>query len=182
MGYEVAGAFGVKLAHPDREVWALVGDGSFLMLHSELVTALQEGVRIHVVLFDNRGFQCIRGLQRSQGSAGFGNEMRRREPGARVAAGDYHLIDFAAYAEGLGCEVFRARSLEELDRAITASRAANRSTLIEVKVDRDSMTHGYESWWRVGVAEVSRNSDVDRASKAMQERTRSTTGEKRRTN
>ena len=170
MGYEVAGAFGAKLAHPDREVWALVGDGSFLMLHSELITALQEGIRIHVVLFDNRGFQCIRGLQQSQGSAGFGNELRRR-------TGEYHPIDFAAYAEALGAAVFRARSLAELDTAIAAARSSDRSTLIEVKVGRDSMTHGYESWWRVGVAEVSRSGDVTRAAAAMQEQTRKTAKE-----
>ena len=172
MGYEVAGAFGVKLADPGREVWALVGDGSFLMLHSELVTALQEGKRIHVVLFDNRGFQCIRGLQRSQGSRGFGNELRVREEGARVAEGEYHAIDFASYAESLGAKVFRARSLDELDAAVAAARNAPRATLIEVKVDRDSMSHGYESWWRVGVANVSRSEDVVRAGKAMNDRTR----------
>jgi 3D-(3,5/4)-trihydroxycyclohexane-1,2-dione acylhydrolase (decyclizing) len=174
MGYEVAGALGVKLAHPEREAWALVGDGSFLMLHSELVTALQEGIRIHVVLFDNRGFQCIRGLQQSQGSAGFGNELRTRRSGDRAVAGPYHAIDFAAYAEALGVAVFRARTLEELDAAIASARVASKSTLIEVKVDRDSMSHGYESWWRVGVAEVSRSSDVQRAGEAMRERTRKT--------
>ena len=172
MGYEVAGALGVKLAAPDRDVWALVGDGSFLMLHSELVTALQEGVPIHIVLFDNRGFQCIRGLQTSQGSAGFGNEMRTREPGSVVAAGPYHPIDFAAYAAALGAEVCQARTLTELDAAIAASRAAQRATLIEVKVDCNSMTHGYESWWRVGVAEVSRSEDVVKAGEEMRERTR----------
>jgi 3D-(3,5/4)-trihydroxycyclohexane-1,2-dione acylhydrolase (decyclizing) len=171
MGYEVAGAFGVKLADPEREVWALVGDGSFLMLHSELVSALQEGVRIHVVLFDNRGFQCIRGLQRSQGSAGFGNELRRREGDTRAPQGDYHHIDFAAYAAALGAEVFRAATLDELDAAIAAARKASRATLIEVKVERDSMTHGYESWWRVGVPEVSRNDAVAEAGKTMRERT-----------
>jgi 3D-(3,5/4)-trihydroxycyclohexane-1,2-dione acylhydrolase (decyclizing) len=174
MGYEVAGAFGARLAEPQREVWALVGDGSFLMLHSELVTALQEGVRIHIVLFDNRGFQCIRGLQESQGSAGFGNELRQREAGSRVAAGDYHRIDFASYAAALGAEVFRAASLRELDVAIAASRAAARASLIEVKVSRDSMTHGYESWWRVGVAEVSRSAKVMDAGAAMRERTKKT--------
>jgi len=172
MGYEVAGAFGVKLADPGAEVWALVGDGSFLMLHSELVTALQEGIRIHVVLFDNRGFQCIRGLQESQGSAGFGNESRRRESGARAAAGEYHAIDFASYAGALGAEVFRANSLAELEAAITAARSSSRATLIEVKAGRDSMTHGYESWWRVGVAEVSRNPRVTEAAAAMQDRVR----------
>ena len=171
MGYEVAGAFGVKLAHPEREAWALVGDGSFLMLHSELITALQEGIRIHVVLFDNRGFQCIRGLQQSQGSKGFGNELRRREAGTRAPGGEYHPIDFAGYAEALGVTVFRVRSLADLDAAIRAARTSSTSTLIEVKVDRDSMTHGYESWWRVGVAEVSRSEDVTRAREAMDERT-----------
>ena len=157
MGYEVAGAVGVKLAHPDREAWALAGDGSFLMLHSELVTALERGVRIHIVLFDNRGFQCIRGLQQSQGSAGFGNEL-------------HQPIDFAAYAAALGASVFRANDLAELDAAIDAARHSQIATLIEVKVDRNSMTHGYESWWRVGVADVSRSENVSRASEAMHER------------
>jgi 3D-(3,5/4)-trihydroxycyclohexane-1,2-dione acylhydrolase (decyclizing) len=164
MGYEVAGAFGAKLADPDREVWALVGDGSFVMLHSELVTALQEGVRIHIVLFDNRGFQCIRGLQCSQGSAGFGNELSQP-------------IAFAAYAGALGAEVFQVASLAALDVAIASARRASRATLIEVKVDRDSMTHGYESWWRVPVAEVSQSADVLRAGEAMRKRTQETGSE-----
>jgi 3D-(3,5/4)-trihydroxycyclohexane-1,2-dione acylhydrolase (decyclizing) len=171
MGYEVAGALGAKLAEPEREVWALVGDGSFLMLHSELVTALQEGIAIRIVLFDNRGFQCIRGLQQSQGSAGFGNELRRRESGARSAEGDAWPIDFAAYAGALGCATFRARTVEELDAALAAARASERAALIEVKVDRDSMTGGYDSWWRVGVPEVSRREDVEAAGRAMKEET-----------
>jgi 3D-(3,5/4)-trihydroxycyclohexane-1,2-dione acylhydrolase (decyclizing) len=169
MGYEVAGALGAKLAEPDREVWALVGDGSFLMLHSELVTALQEGVPIRVVLFDNRGFQCIRGLQRAHGSAGFGNEIRRRAPGARSAEAESLPIDFAAYAAALGAEVFRARTLDELDRALAAARKSDRAALVEVKVDRDSMSGGYDSWWRVGVPEVSERPAVREAGRAMRE-------------
>ncbi len=176
MGYEVAGALGAKLAEPEREVWALVGDGSFLMLHSELVTALQEGVKIRIVLFDNQGFQCIRGLQRSQGSAGFGNELRRRVPGARSPEGAVAPIDFAAYAAALGAATFRAGSIAELDGAIAAARSADRASLVEVKVDPESMTGGYESWWRVGVAEVSASRAVEEAARAMRERSEQARG------
>jgi 3D-(3,5/4)-trihydroxycyclohexane-1,2-dione acylhydrolase (decyclizing) len=171
MGYEVAGALGAKLAEPGREVWALVGDGSFLMLHSELVTALQERIPIRIVLFDNRGFQCIRGLQRAQGSAGFGNELRLREPGARSGEGEALAIDFAAYAGALGAAVFRAGTIAELDAALVAARAADRAALVEVKVDPESMTGGYASWWRVGVPEVSNRAEVRAAGRAMRERT-----------
>ena len=169
MGYEVAGAFGAKLAEPERDVWALVGDGSFLMLHSELLTALQEGVKIHVVLFDNQGFQCIRGLQRAHGSAGFGNELRRRVAGARSPEGEIAPVDFAAYAAALGAATFRAATLDELDAALAAARAADRACLVEVAVDPQSMSAGYESWWRVGVAEVSASPAVEEAGRAMRE-------------
>jgi 3D-(3,5/4)-trihydroxycyclohexane-1,2-dione acylhydrolase (decyclizing) len=171
MGYEVAGALGAKLAEPERDVWALVGDGSFLMLHSELLTALQERVKIHVVLFDNQGFQCIRGLQRAHGSAGFGNELRFRDPGARSPEGTVAPVDFAAYAAALGAASFRAGTIEELDRALVAARASDRACLIEVKVEPESMTGSYESWWRVGVAELSRSPAVERAGREMRERT-----------
>jgi 3D-(3,5/4)-trihydroxycyclohexane-1,2-dione acylhydrolase (decyclizing) len=172
MGYEIAGALGARLAEPQRPVVALVGDGSFLMLHSELVTALQEGVKIVVVLFDNSGFQCIRSLQRSQGSAGFGNELLRREGEERAASGAAHPIDFAALAAALGAAAFRAESLAGLDAALAAALASPKAALVEVEVDRDSMTGGYESWWRVGVAAVSESGAVRAAAAEMEQRRR----------
>lgn len=162
MGYEVSGAFGVKLAEPQHEVYALVGDGSYLMLHSELLTSIQEGKKINVILFDNHGFQCIHNLQRAHGSSGFGNEFRYRAASGELS-GDTLKIDFALYAESLGAKVFKAYSIEELKKAIHAARQETVSTLIELKVLPGTNTDGYDSWWRVDTAEVSRSEKVQQA-------------------
>lgn len=169
MGYEVAGALGVKLADPAREVHAIVGDGSFLMLHSELLTSVQEGKKINVVLLDNHGFQCIHNLQRAHGSGGFGNEFRYREGDTGRLSGDFVQVDFAAYAQSLGVKVFRARTLEELRAAMQAARESEVSTLIEVKVLPGTNTDGYESWWRVDTAEVSKSRAVKEAYEGNQQ-------------
>lgn len=163
MGYEVAGALGVKLADPAREVHAVVGDGSFLMLHSELLTSVQERRKINVILLDNHGFQCIHNLQRAHGSVGFGNEFRYREGETGRLSGDFVQVDFAAYAQSLGVKVFRASTLEELRTAMQAARQSEVSTLIEVKVLPGTNTDGYESWWRVDTAEVSKSGAVKEA-------------------
>ena len=160
MGYEVAGAFGVKLASPDSEVYAIVGDGSFLMLHSELLTSLQEGVKINVILLDNHGFQCIRGLQKSHGGAGLGNELRHRDSAGGGLTGDIVPVDFAGLARALGARTFFAENPAEFERALALAREETVSTLIHIRTLPDSMSGGYESWWRVGVAEVSRSPDV----------------------
>lgn len=163
MGYEVAGALGVKLAEPDREVYALVGDGSYLMLHSELLTSLQEGRRINVILFDNYGYQCIHNLQRAHGSNGFGNEFRYRDAASGRLSGEPMKVDFAKYAESLGAKAYKAETLDELRDAIRSARRETVSTLIEVKVIPGSNTDGYESWWRVDTAEVSVSDKVQQA-------------------
>lgn len=169
MGYEVSGAFGVKLAEPDREVHAIVGDGSFLMLHSELLTSLQEGRKINVVLLDNHGFQCIHNLQRGHGSAGFGNEFRYRAGHSGALNGDFMPIDFAGYASSLGVKVYKAATLKELEQAMQAAREQTESTLIEVKVLPGSNTDGYDSWWRVDTAEVSKSQQVQQSWKEESE-------------
>lgn len=166
MGYEVAGAFGVKLAEPDKEVYALVGDGSFLMLHSELITSIQEGKKINVILLDNYGYQCIHNLQRSHGSDGFGNEFRYRELSTGQLSGDRLNIDFAGYAQALGVKVFKAHTIEQLKSAIQAAKEETTSILIEVKVLPGSNTDGYESWWRVDTAEISSSDKVQQAFRA----------------
>ena len=176
MGYEIAGALGVKLADPGREVYALVGDGSYLMLHSELVTSLQEGVKIVAVLFDNHGYQCIRNLQRSCGSAGFGNEFRYRETATGRLTGSYLPIDFAAQARALGARGYSARSAGELRAALDQARADGVSALIHVHVQPGTETDGYESWWRVGVAEVADSPDVRAAHRAAREKARTARG------
>lgn len=160
MGYEIAGALGVKLASPDKEVYALVGDGSYLMLHSELLTSLQEGQKITVVLFDNSGYQCIHGLQRSNGSGGFGNEFRVRNEASGRLDGPVLPIDFCAMAEAMGCVGYRVQTLDELRRTLSDAKQQTRSVLIDIKVLPGTGTGNYASWWRVAVAEVSRNPNV----------------------
>ncbi|MHA7964662.1 3D-(3,5/4)-trihydroxycyclohexane-1,2-dione acylhydrolase (decyclizing) [Paenibacillus sp. CAU 1782] len=167
MGYEVSGAFGAALA--DRNVYALVGDGSYLMLHSELVTSLQEGVKITVLLFDNHGFQCIHNLQREHGSDGFGNEFRYRDGSDRLD-GAYLPIDFAAHARSMGVKAYTATTEEELRSALQQASKESTSTLIDIKVLPGTNSGGYESWWRVGVPEVSASNKVEAAHERMSKR------------
>ena len=170
MGYEVSGAFGAALAEPDRNVYALVGDGSYLMLHSELLTAIQEGVKLTVLLLDNNGYQCIHNLQRGHGSDGFGNEFRRRDEVSGRLSGDYLSIDFAAHAASMGAKTWRAGTVEELRQALHESQAHPGVSLLDIKVLPGTNTSGYESWWRVDGPEVSESDKVRAASQEMAER------------
>lgn len=172
MGYEVSGAFGAALAEPDREVYAVVGDGSYLMLHSELITSLQENRKMTVLLFDNHGFQCIHNLQRGHGSDGFGNEFRYRSQQTGRLTGGYMPIDFAAHARSLGVKAYTAKTAEELREALLQAKAESVSTLIEIPVVPGTNSPGYESWWRVDVPEVSPSSKVTDAHQAMKARIR----------
>jgi len=172
MGYEVSGAFGVAIAEPEREVYAVVGDGGYLMMHSELVTSLQENRKITVLLFDNHGFQCIHNLQRGHGSDGFGNEFRYRSRETGRLTGDFMPIDFAAHARSLGAKAYKASTPEELREALLRAKAETVSTLIEIPVVPGTNTSGYESWWRVDVAEVSASNKVAEAREAMSAKTR----------
>ena len=171
MGYEVSGAVGAKIAAPDREVYVMAGDGSFVMLHSELLTAIQEGVKINVMLFDNNGFGCIDNLQRSQGIPKFGCELKFRNPetGRLDEGGKLIPVDYAKIAEGYGCRVWRVTNSEELRAAVEEAKDSAVSTLIDIKVDFDSMSGGYDSWWRVGTPEVSENPDVLQANRDLRE-------------
>ncbi|WP_257064138.1 3D-(3,5/4)-trihydroxycyclohexane-1,2-dione acylhydrolase (decyclizing) [Priestia megaterium] len=163
MGYEVSGALGVKLAEPAKEVYAMVGDGSYQMLHSELITSLQERKKINILLFDNSGFGCINNLQMSNGMGSFGTEFRYRNDETGKLNGNVMKIDFAASAAGYGVKTYRVSSLEELKTAIEDAQKQEISTLIDIKVLPKTMTNGYESWWHVGVAEVSKNQHVQEA-------------------
>lgn len=170
MGYEACGAFGVKLAEPHREVYAILGDGSYLMLHSELITSLQEGVKVNALLLDNSGYQCIHQLQKGHGSRGFGNEFRRRAPETGQLTGEYLHFDFAAHAESLGMKGYTARTVSELREALRRAKEEDRSTLIDIKVVPGTGTGNYESWWRVDVAETSTSESVREAHREMQKR------------
>ncbi|MCL6454883.1 MAG: 3D-(3,5/4)-trihydroxycyclohexane-1,2-dione acylhydrolase (decyclizing) [Alicyclobacillus sp.] len=170
MGYEVAGALGVKMANPARDVYAVVGDGSYLMLHSELLTSLQEGLKITILLFDNSGYQCIHNLQREHGSRGFGNEFRYREQASGLLTGRYLSIDYAAHAHSLGARAYRAETVEQLREALQLAKRETITTLIDIKVLPGTGTDGYESWWRVGVAEQSDNPRVQAAYATLAEK------------
>ncbi|KXY41545.1 3D-(3,5/4)-trihydroxycyclohexane-1,2-dione acylhydrolase (decyclizing) [Bacillus cereus] len=163
MGYEVAGALGTKLAEPSKEVYAMVGDGSYQMLHSELVTSLQENKKINVLLFDNSGFGCINNLQMGNGMGSFGTEFRYRNQETRKLNGAIMKIDFAASAAGYGVKTYRVTSIEQLQEALRDAKKQTVSTLIDIKVLPKTMTNGYDSWWHVGVAEVSNSQSVQAA-------------------
>lgn len=154
MGYEICGALGQKLAVGGREVYAMVGDGSFCMLHSELLTAVQERIKINVCLFDNASFGCINNLQVGQGNPSLCTELRfRGETGGHD--GDFLCVDYAKIAEGYGAKAYTVRSLRALEEAMRdALTVTDRPVLFDIKVLPKSMTDGYGAWWRVGTAQV----------------------------
>ncbi|OQP12032.1 3D-(3,5/4)-trihydroxycyclohexane-1,2-dione acylhydrolase (decyclizing) [Geobacillus thermoleovorans] len=169
MGYEIAGALGVKMADPDKEVYAMVGDGSYLMLHSELVTSIQEKKKINVLLFDNGGFGCINNLQMGHGMGSFATEFRYRNEETGRLDGSLIPIDFAQSAAGYGVKTYKVHTLEQLKEALEDAKQQSVSTLIDIKVLPKTMTHDYESWWHVGVAEVSRNPKIAEAYKRKEQ-------------
>ena len=163
MGYEVNAALGVKLAEPGREVYALVGDGSYMMLHSELPTSIQERRKINVVLFDNMTFGCINNLQMGNGMDSFGTEFRYRNAQTGKLDGGFVPVDFAMSAAAYGCKTYKVSTLEQLHMALADARLQTVSTLIDIKVLPKTMIHSYLTWWRVGVAQVSTSARTDAA-------------------
>ena len=169
MGYEVCAALGVKLAEPDREVYTMVGDGSFLMLHSELYTAVMEHAKINVMLFDNSGWGCIENLQNNQGTDTFGTRFLARNPETGMLDGPIVPVDYARIAEGYGCKAYRVNNIKDLREALADSKKQEGPVLFDIKVAHGSMSDGYDAWWRVGVAEVSESERVRLAYEEMQE-------------
>jgi 3D-(3,5/4)-trihydroxycyclohexane-1,2-dione acylhydrolase (decyclizing) len=166
MGYEIAGGLGVKLAEPEREVVVMVGDGSYLMMNSEIVTAIGEGIRLTIVVVDNHGYQCIVGLQRAVGVSDFGNELRYRDGRTQLLTGDYIPIDFRQHAEAMGAIAIRAGTAQELTNALAVARQANRVTVIVVPVDPDKRMPPLGTWWDVPVAAVSADEKTRRTREA----------------
>lgn len=162
MGYEIAGALGSKMAKPQCESYAMCGDGSYLMLHSELVTSIQEHKKINVLLFDNSGFGCINNLQMGNGIGNLATEFRYRDEKGDLL-GDLIPIDFAKSAEGYGVKTYTAKTMEELEFALIDSQKQTVSTLIDIKVLPKTMTDGYDAWWHVGVPSVSSNEKVNKS-------------------
>ena len=157
MGYEISGALGVKYAIGDKDVYAMTGDGSFFMLHSEMITALQEHKKINICLFNNASFGCINNLQVGHGNDTLCTELRFRGEDGKFS-GPFMPVDFAKIAEGYGCKGYTIRTLDELRAAIAdAKKVEGVPVLFDIRVLPKSMTEGYGSWWRVGDTEVSEN-------------------------
>jgi 3D-(3,5/4)-trihydroxycyclohexane-1,2-dione acylhydrolase (decyclizing) len=163
MGYEIAGGLGAKMAAPDREVYVMVGDGSYLMMSAEIVTSIQEGYKLTIVLLDNHGFASIGGLSSSLGSAGFGTYYKFRDDESGQLTGDDLPVDLAANARSLGAYVIEAADLPSLKAALEHAKGLPKTTVIVVETDREERVPGFESWWDVPVAEVSEMNSVQAA-------------------
>lgn len=158
MGYEIAAGLGIKMADPDREVYVMVGDGSYLMMAQEIATSIQEGAKLNIVVVDNLGFASIGGLSTACGTGGFGTHYRQRRNGSLDGAPV--SVDFVANARSLGARSRRASTQAELESALEDMRGDDRTSVVVIETDRDQSVPGYESWWDVPIAEVSESDAV----------------------
>ncbi|MDK1029883.1 MAG: 3D-(3,5/4)-trihydroxycyclohexane-1,2-dione acylhydrolase (decyclizing) [Anaerolineae bacterium] len=165
MGYEIAGGLGVKMADPDREVYVMIGDGSYLMMAQEIVTSLQENFKLNIILVNNHGFSSIGGLSESIGSAGFGTRYLYRNEKTGNLDGERLPIDFSANASSLGAHTINASDLPSLKAALDETKKQTKTTVIVIETDREQRVPGYESWWDVPIAKVSTQETVLEASK-----------------
>ena len=168
MGYEIAGALGAKLADPSREVFALVGDGSYLMMAQEIVTAVSERIKLTVVLVDNRGFSSIGALSESLGSQRFGTSYRYRNPESGLLDGGYLPVDLAANAASLGADVITTKTIPEFREALARARSCDRTTVVYIETDPLAPVPSSESWWDVPVSEVSALASTQKARAAYE--------------
>lgn len=163
MGYEIPGAMGAKMADPAREVFVFLGDGTYLMMPSEIVTSVQEGIKLIIVLVNNHGFASIGGLSEALGSEGFGTGYRYRSKKSQQLDGEYLPVDYVANARSLGAHAIKANTLDEFRNALKEAKQMDRTTVIVLETDRDTRVPGYDSWWDVAVAEVSNSESVQEA-------------------
>ena len=170
MGYEINAALGVKIANPQREVYALLGDGSYMMLHSELVTSIQEHKKINVVLFVNMTNGCINNLEIGNGMDSYGTEFRFRNKETNKLDGAFVPVDFAINAASYGCKTYKVTTETELYAALEDAKKQTVSTLIDVKVLPKTMVHGYGAWWNVGLASVAEKDTVNEAYEELRQR------------
>lgn len=161
MGYEISGGLGVKMAAPDREVYVMVGDGSYLMMAQEIVTSLQEGYKLNIILLDNHGFSSIGGLSRACGNQGMGTEYRYRRNGNM--SGDVIPVDFVENAKSLGANAVRARTADDLRRALMEAKNNRKTSVVVIETAYAQRVPGYESWWDVPIADVSEIKSVQDA-------------------
>jgi 3D-(3,5/4)-trihydroxycyclohexane-1,2-dione acylhydrolase (decyclizing) len=165
MGYEIAGGLGVKMAAPDRDVYVMVGDGSYLMMSQEIITSIQEGYKLTIVLLNNHGFSSISGLSQTVGCAGFGARYRYRNSATGQLDGKRLPVDFAANAASLGAHVIEATDVNDLRAALREARKQTRTTVIVIETDPEKRVPGYESWWDVPVSEIAQPPAVRAARK-----------------
>lgn len=159
MGYEIAGGLGAKLADQSREVYVMVGDGSYLMMSQEIVTSIQEGIKLTIILINNHGFASIGGLSKSLGTQEFGTHYKYRKKSSGQLNGDYLPVDFATNAESMGAHVFRTKSISEFNQALKDSKKVKKTTVIYVETDREKRVGGF-AWWEVPIAQVSNINSV----------------------
>ncbi|MGQ8336984.1 3D-(3,5/4)-trihydroxycyclohexane-1,2-dione acylhydrolase (decyclizing) [Sunxiuqinia sp. A32] len=164
MGYEISGGLGAKMAFPEREIYIILGDGGYLMMPSEIVTSLQEGYKLTIILIENGGFASIGGLSKSIGSEGFGTKYTYRNSETGLIEGDPLPVDFAKNAESLGAKVYSAKDIDSFNTALANSKNENKTTLIHIKTvpERKMAGYGY-AWWDVPIAEVSNSESVQKA-------------------
>jgi 3D-(3,5/4)-trihydroxycyclohexane-1,2-dione acylhydrolase (decyclizing) len=165
MGYEVAGGLGAKMAAPDREVYVMVGDGNYLMMGEEIITSVQEGYKMIIVLLNNNGFASIGGLSESIGSKRFGTKYRYRNARSGQLDGDVLPVDFAGNARSLGAHVIECSDIPSLRFALEEAKKQPKTTVITIETDIMQNVAGYESWWEVAVSEVARIDSVNKAYK-----------------
>lgn len=158
MGYEVAATLGVKMAEPDNEVYCVVGDSSFQMMHSEIMTIMQERKKVNILIFDNCGFGCINNLEMNHGIGSLATEFRYTD--GKKPTGDLIPVDYAKIGEGYGLKSYTCRTIEELVAALEDAKTQEVACLFDLKVIPKTMTDGYESWWNVGLADVSEKESV----------------------
>lgn len=163
MGYEIPAGLGVKMAAPEREVFVFIGDGSYLMLNTEIVTMIQEGIKVTIILVDNGGFQSIHGLQMSSGSPSFGNELRFREDVTDTLTGPYMPVDFVKNAESLGARAISTSTPDEFRNALEIASTETRTTLVYIRTNPEARVPNYEGWWDVPIAEISGERSVQEA-------------------
>lgn len=161
MGYEVAATLGVKFAEPDCEVYCVVGDSSFQMMHSEIMTIMQERKKVNILIFDNCGFGCINNLEMNNGIGSLATEFRYTD--GRKPTGDLIYVDYAKIGEGYGLKTYTCTTAEELEAALLDAKKESIACLFDLKVLPKTMTDGYESWWNVGIAQVSEKDSVRKA-------------------
>jgi len=167
MGYEIAGGLGVKMADPSREVYVMVGDGSYLMMSQEIITSIQEGFKLTIILINNNGFASIGGLSDSLGTDGFGTEYKFRNEKTGQLDGNFLPVDLATNAESLGAVVIRTKDIDSFKKALGDAKKNERTTVIYIETDRDERVDGY-AWWEVPVAEVSTISSVKESYQSLQ--------------